>query len=89
MQRHPDNLLPEWEEIAAMSMAVQNLWLTATAYGLGGYWGSPALLAGAGDFMNLKEGERCYGLFFLAHYQAHERSGKRKDINDKVEWIIE
>lgn len=89
MQRNPDSLLPEWEEIAAVSMAVQNLWLTATAHGLGGYWGSPGLLADAGSFMNLKEGERCYGIFFLAHYQAEERLGKRGDINDKVEWILE
>jgi len=89
MQRDPDEQLPEWEELAAVAMAVQNLWLTATAYGLGAYWASPGLLAHAGDFMNLKSGERCYGLFYLAHHNAPEFPGIRKDIEEKVEWILE
>ena len=90
MQRNPDNLLPEWEEMAAMAMAVQNLWLTATAHGLGGYWGSPPLLAHATEFMNLKPGERCYGVFYLAHHNdPPEREGRRGSIDEKVEWVID
>src|ERR1044072_1625277 len=30
--------LPEMEEIAAVACAVENIWLTITAYGVGGYW---------------------------------------------------
>ena len=29
MQRDPAESIPEWEEIAATAMAVQNMWLTA------------------------------------------------------------
>lgn len=43
MQRDPKASLPEWEELAAMSMAVQNIWLAGEAMGIGMYWGSQAL----------------------------------------------
>lgn len=36
----PGKAMPEWEETAAVSCAVQNMWLMATALGLAGYWTS-------------------------------------------------
>ncbi len=39
MEVHPDKV-PEWEEGAAVSCAVQNMWLTTTALGIGAYWSS-------------------------------------------------
>lgn len=87
MQRDPAESLPEWEEIAAVAMAVQNMWLTATSYGLGGYWSSPGLVKHLGDFLSLQEGERCLGLFYLAHHQAPELPRERGDIKDKVDWM--
>ena len=89
MQRDPAESLPEWEEIAATAMAVQNLWLTATAYGLGGYWSSPGLIAHLGPFLNLQAGERCLGLFYLAHHRAPELPRTREEMAAKVEWITE
>ena len=41
MQRDPEEQLPEWEEIAAVSCAVQNMWLACTEIGIGAYWSSP------------------------------------------------
>ena len=35
MDRNTENLIPEWEEIAAVSMSVQNMWLTCTANEIG------------------------------------------------------
>ena len=89
MQRDPNESLPEWEEVAAVSMAVQNLWLTATAHGLAGYWSSPGIIKHLGDFLGLAEGERCLGLFYLAHpvADAPDVPRERKSIADKVEWI--
>jgi len=43
MQRDPSESLPEWEEIAATAMAVQNMWLCCTEMGIGCYWSSPDL----------------------------------------------
>jgi nitroreductase len=87
MQRDPAASLPEWEELAAVAMAVQNLWLTATAYGLGGYWSSPQLMDHAQEFLDLQEGERCYGLFYLGHHRAPELLRERGPLADKVVWL--
>lgn len=58
-------LVPEWEEIAATSMAVQNMYLTANAHEVGCYWSSPGLVSHLTDYLNLEENQRCLGLFYL------------------------
>lgn len=90
MQRDPQESLPEWEELAAVAMAVQNLWLTATAYDLGGYWSSPGFMTSAADdFLQLAPGERCYGLFYVAHHQAPDIPRERKTLASSVTWLEE
>ncbi|MGY8931922.1 MAG: nitroreductase family protein [Flavobacteriales bacterium] len=37
MSRDENEVIPEWEELAATSMSVQNMWLTCTSYDLGCY----------------------------------------------------
>ena len=58
-------LLPEWEEIAATAMAVQNMYLTATAYEIGCYWSTPGMINHLGEFLQLEENQKCIGLFYL------------------------
>lgn len=58
-------LLPEWEEIAATAMAVQNMYLTATAHEVGCYWSTPGMINHLGDFLGLEENQKCIGLFYL------------------------
>ncbi|WP_313503628.1 nitroreductase family protein [Kaistella carnis] len=58
-------LVPEWEEIAATAMAVQNMYLTSTAHNVGCYWSSPGMIQHLGDFLDLKENQKCIGLFYL------------------------
>lgn len=84
MQRDPEERLPEWEEIAAVSAAVQNMWLSSTAYGIGSYWSSPSSITNASDFLALKDGERCLGLFYMGYAVEHPASPGRKPIQDKV-----
>ena len=43
MNRDKDNRVPEWEEIAAISMAVQNMWLSCYVNNIGSYWSSSPL----------------------------------------------
>ncbi len=88
MQRHPDSKIPDWEELAAVSCAVQNLWLSATAANLAGYWSSPVdIIENASDFLSLREDERCLGLFYLGIPQADlSISSSRKSIETKIEW---
>lgn len=58
-------MVPEWEEIAATSMAVQNMYLTATANEVGCYWSSPGIVSHLNDYLDLEENQRCLGLFYL------------------------
>lgn len=62
---HISNLVPIWEEHAAIAMSVQNLWLKSTEMGLGGYWSTPGMIKHLNDFLNLAENEACLGLFYL------------------------
>jgi nitroreductase len=89
MQRDPEERVPEWEELAAVACAVQNMWLTCTAHNLGCYWSSPAPALHADEFLGLSEGERCLGLFYLGHHEMPEIPGKREPVADKTVWISE
>jgi nitroreductase len=88
MQRDLNSSVPEWEEIASTSMAVQNMWLTCTANNVGCYWSSPKSIEKIGNFINLSIGERCLGFMYLGNYNSIENTtSKRDSINSKVEWI--
>ena len=58
-------LVPEWEEIAATAMAVQNMYLTSTVHQIGCYWSTPGMIQHLGEFLNLEENQKCIGLFYL------------------------
>lgn len=87
MQRDPQQRLPEWEEIAATAMAVQNMWLTCTELGLGAYWSSPGLIRYMGEFFDLAEGERCLGFFYLGYYDEPVEEVPRVDAESRTEWL--
>ncbi|UOY08131.1 nitroreductase [Muricauda sp. SCSIO 64092] len=87
MQRDPKESLPEWEELAATAMAVQNMWLCCTELNLGCYWSSPGLIKYMDEFMELNKGERCLGLFYLGYYDEEPAIGEREPISNKVHWL--
>ena len=88
LDRSDENLIPEWEEIAAVSMSVQNMWLTCTANNLGCYWSSPKIISKLDSFLKLENNQRCLGLFYIGKYAGlPKRSLKKKNINEKAEWI--
>ena len=89
MQRDPLEKVPEWEEIAAVACAVQNMWLTTTSLGLGAYWSSPRSIIEAKEFLGLKKGETCMGLFYIGSTNETRIEGTRKPIAEKVTWINE
>ncbi|MCE7061082.1 nitroreductase [Dyadobacter sp. CY343] len=82
---HPDKL-PEWEETASVACAVQNMWLTATAYGLGSYWSSPGVLKELAEFLGLPENQKCMGLYFMGYHDAPEMPARRTPIEGKITW---
>ena len=88
LDRSDEDLIPEWEEIAAVSMSVQNMWLTCTANNLGCYWSSPKIISKLGTFLNLRENQKCLGFFYIGKYnELAKRSLNKKDVNEKVEWL--
>ena len=86
MRRDPEARVPEWEEIASVAMAVQNMWLSCTAINLGCYWSSPKAALEGNVFFNLGAGERCLGLFYMGWHEMPEIAGKRGPMSEKVVW---
>ena len=86
--RENSNLLPEWEEISATAMAVQNIWISCSGTSIGGYWSTPKYAKHLHSFLSLGENERCLGFFYLGvHNSSIIRTSRRKNILEKTEWF--
>ena len=81
--------IPEIEEISAVAMAVQNLWLMVHAAGYGGYWssGKVAYTSATRQFLGLPEGARSLGFFYLGCPSSPAKPGRRvSNIEEKTSW---
>lgn len=88
MQRDPKESVPEWEEVAATAMAVQNLWLACTAENIGSYWSSPKAIEEFHHFFDFEKGERCLGLFYMGYFDGVLPQGERKSsMAEKTQWF--
>lgn len=89
MKRSTNKGIPEFEDIAALAAAVQNIYLSVTAYGLGGYWTTSGLsyLEGHKELFGLGAEDRLLGFFYLGHVAIPSTGAKRKPLEEKVEWI--
>jgi len=87
MERDEKERVPEWEEISATAMAVQNMWLMATELKLGSYWSSPPLIQYMQGFLPMKQNEKCLGFFYVGNYDGETLEGERNPIEDKVTWL--
>ena len=91
MKRDPNKKFPEVEEIAAVACAVQNIYLTVNAYGLGGYWttGGVTYKESAKPFFNLGPDDRLLGFFYLGEVEIPSPPANRKPQEEKVVWVRE
>ena len=87
MQRDPEERLEDWEELAAVAMAVQNMWLTATNEGIGAYWGTPGAIKMAHKLFDMNPGERCLGFLFLGYVEESMKPAPRKSLDTCVTWL--
>jgi nitroreductase len=89
LKRDPNKKFPEIEEVAAVSCGVENMYLSVTAYGLGGYWttGGVTYNEKAKDFFGLGADDKLLGFFYLGYVAAPSPAGKRKPLEEKMEWI--
>lgn len=88
MVRDEKERIPEWEEVAAMSMAVQNIYLSITAAGLAGYWASPGfIIRNIEKMISLGDREKCFGFFYLGIPVAELPPKPEKgSVDDYVKW---
>jgi nitroreductase len=89
MKRHADKHIPEMEEIAAVACAVQNMYLTAAAYGVGCYWttGGVTFDESAKTFFGLGEEDKLLGFLYVGVIAVPSPQGQRTPIDEKVNWI--
>ncbi len=89
MERQPEEKILEIEEIEAVACAVQNLHLTCSAYGLGGFWATPKLIYNSkmNEFLGLNEKDKCLGLFYIGYPSIEWPKAHRKPIEYVTEWI--
>lgn len=89
MQRDKKESVPEWEEIAATAMAVQNMWLTAAEMGIGAYWSSPKAIHDSKiiDFLKLNESESCLGFFYMGYHNVSQFKFERTSMDKKITWL--
>ncbi|TDG36613.1 nitroreductase [Pedobacter changchengzhani] len=79
--------IPEWEELAAVACAVQNMAITAESLKVGAYWSTHALINNLGSFLGLKENEKCIGLFYMGYHNETPSKPNRTPIEEKITWI--
>jgi nitroreductase len=85
-ERDAAERLPEWHELAAVSMAVQNMWLTATDLGLGAFWSTPEFLPHLNHILEIQPGQKLLGFFYVGYIAMEYPSPGRRDIAAKVVW---
>lgn len=85
MKRTNNKNIPEIEDIEAVSCAVQNIYLSVTAYGLGGYWttGGVTYKESAKSFFGLGEEDKLLGFFYIGQVALPSTGGTRKSIEEK------
>lgn len=89
MKRDPKKSVPEVEEIGAVFCAVQNMYLTASAYGVGCYLstGGITFFEEAKPFFDLGPDDKLLGFLHVGTPKGPIPSGKRTSIDQKVKWV--
>ncbi len=93
LNRDPKSQIMELEEIEAVACAIQNMYLTCTAWGLGAFWSTPKMIytPAMNEFLGLKEEDKCLALFYVGYPKVDFEwpKGHRKPIEYFTEWVSE
>lgn len=88
MKRDAEERIAEIEEISAVSAAIQNLLIGATAMGLANFWSSGGMTykPELKEFLGLGEKDKVLGLIYLG-YSDNTHEGKRvTPLEEKIKW---
>lgn len=88
MARDTTGKISERDELMAVACAVQNMYLTCAAYGLGAFWATGDAMTGAAmrDFLGLGAGDLALGLFHIGYPSVEWPKGYRKPLDQVVRW---
>lgn len=91
MKRQDEEKILELEEIEAVACAIQNMLLSCTAYGLGGFWATPKLIyhQKMNEFLELGEKDKCIGLFYIGYPAIEWPTAHRKPLEYTTKWITQ
>ncbi len=89
MQRQKSEKILRDEEIEAVACSVQNMALTAQAYGICSFWGSGGVTytQELKEFLGLSEKDLCLGYLYLGYSDNPATQSRRSPIKEKVEWF--
>jgi len=89
MKRDEKKSVPEVEEVGAVFCAVENMYLTATAYGVGGYLstGGITYFEEAKELFGLGKEDKLIGFFHVGHAKNALPEGRRRPLEEKMRWV--
>ena len=89
MKRDEKKSVPEVEELGAVFCAIENMYLTATAYGVGSYLstGGITYFEEAKEFFGLNHEDKLLGFFHVGIPKPITMEGRRKPLEEKVKWV--
>ena len=92
MKRNKENAIPEIEEVIATACAIENIYLTVTAYELGGYLstGGITYFEESKPYFDLEPADKLLGFFYIGYPAATPAAlSKRQPVEDKTKWVVE
>lgn len=90
MKRGGNPNIPEIEEVAATSCAIQNLLLGATANDIASFWSTAgmAVQPAMKIYLGLREEDKVLAVIYLGYSDQPAKEGKRVvPLSEKVKWI--
>jgi nitroreductase len=88
LKRDEKGKISEQDEFGAIASAIQNMHLTCTAYGLGGFWATPGIIKSEKfkRFLHLEGEDKCVGLFYIGYPAIEWPKAHRKPLEYVTEW---
>lgn len=89
MKRDPAESVPAIEEAGAVFCAIQNMYLTAAAYGVGCYFstGGITYFDGGAERFGFSENDVLLGFLHVGMPKASSREGRRHPVSEKTRWV--
>jgi nitroreductase len=89
LKRSTNKNIPEVEDFIALGSAIQNIYLSVTAYGLGGYLATGGITYRdqAKTYFGLEENDRLIGFFYIGHIHLPSTGATRQSLESRMTWV--